>query len=103
MYSPLAATEHHPASVIIKSQAYLMEKWVFVCAVALGMSPTLRGLHDECFAVLPHSTGVKCFNTRFIRAVEVKSVHCADRLWANIHFLWSEITLSTVVYAHPYE
>lgn len=70
-------------------------------AEAQVMSLTLRGLHDECFAVLPHSAGVKGFNTRFICAMEVKSVHCADCLWANIYFLWSEITLGATGYAYP--
>lgn len=72
------------------------------CTEAHVTTLTLRGLHDEGFAVLPHSAGVKGFDAGFIRAVEVKPVHCADRLWANVHFLWDEITLCTVGYSHLY-
>lgn len=48
---------------------------------------TLRGLHDQRLAVLPHSAGVERLHPRLVRAVEVEPVHRADGLGPHVHLL----------------
>lgn len=61
-------------------------------------SRTLRGLHDQCLAVLAHSTGIVGLHPGHVRAVEVETVHRADGLCPHVDFLQRHTALPVT---HP--